>query len=134
MADGGSASPGHAAYEALHASIKCRKPHHGSLAWDDMGRAPGLDDVLHEDWEAAASAVASHLARQFQAARADELTKVRAERDDTRALLAEVRSVLLEGGQDATTARRRALAIIGTGDGGPATRHEDGRGGSWLTC
>ena len=40
-----------------------------------------------------------------------------AERDEAQAKLAGVRSVLLEGGQDDATARRRALAITGTGEG-----------------
>ena len=33
------------------------------------------------------------------------------------AKLAALRSVLLEGGQDDATARRRAIAIVGTGEG-----------------
>jgi hypothetical protein len=41
--------------------------------------------------------------------------KAEAERDEAQAKLAGVRSVLLEGGQDDATARRRALAITGTG-------------------
>ena len=39
-------------------------------------------------------------------------------REQAEGKLAAVRSVLLEGGQDAATARRRALAIIGGGEEG----------------
>jgi hypothetical protein len=51
-------------------------------------------------------------------------TSAEQERDEARAeaagaKLAEVRAVLLEGGQDNGTARRRALAVIGSDEGAP---------------
>lgn len=46
------------------------------------------------------------------------VAKHRARAEAAEAKLAEVRSVLLEGGQDHATARRRALAIIGSEEEG----------------
>lgn len=47
----------------------------------------------------------------------DHLERERSRRREAEAKLAEIRTVLLEGGQDAATVRRRALAIVGTEEG-----------------
>jgi hypothetical protein len=44
------------------------------------------------------------------------VAKHRARAEAAEAKLADVRAVLLEGGQDHRTVRRRALAVIGTGE------------------
>jgi hypothetical protein len=91
-------SPARAAYEA---SIKVIGAELGA-SWDD------LPPVLRESWEAAAKAAVA--ATPVDLTDLADWVQLLRERDEARALIAEVRAILLEGGQDDATARRRAIA------------------------
>lgn len=60
--------------------------------------------------------MASPLKAALEQAIADAVAAERERAEAAEAKLDEVRSVLLEGGQEDATARRRALAITGTGE------------------
>lgn len=76
--------------------------------------------AIKRAWQAAAEFVVALIADNLSALAGER----RAERDNLRTKLAEVRSVLLEGGQSAVHAISRALAIISTGET-PGTASEE---------
>jgi hypothetical protein len=121
---GDSAVPGEAGLgknppEALPAPVAASRERAGAVPALPVGAV--FDREADDAEMTRLRSVAAGGAREVRRAIAEAVSAERERAGAAEATLAALRSVLLEGGQDAGTARRRALAVIGDGGKGGAS-------------